>query len=131
MCRYAWHHYRDHFACFRCRKAFKHWQWEGCERDTPRGRKQLRPVPREVVCPQCSRPMADMGLDFKAPPRDDREAWKILEILYRHGFTFHNCGCGGMFIPPRRLRHVPDWLSRRCCVSEGEALSRRFAARAT
>ena len=31
MCRYAWHNYRDHFACFDCRKAFKYWQWEDCD----------------------------------------------------------------------------------------------------
>ena len=79
MCRYAWHNYRDHFACFHCRKAFKYWQWEDCDESQWKMRARLEHVPREIVCPDCSRPMVDMGLDFKAPTKDDREAWQILE----------------------------------------------------
>ena len=42
MCRYAWHDYRDHFACFDCRKAFKHWQWEEVDERTFKQRQKLR-----------------------------------------------------------------------------------------
>ena len=132
MCRYAWHNYRDHFACFHCRKAFKYWQWEDCDESQWKMRARLEHVPREIVCPDCSRPMVDMGLDFKAPTKDDREAWQILEALHQYGFAFHGCGCdAGGFVPPRRLREVPAWLEEHRHRSEGESLAKRFAAKAT
>jgi hypothetical protein len=74
--------------------------------------------------------MADMGPDFRAPSRDDRAAWRILEALCTHEFTFHNCGCGGVgFTPPRSLRELPGWLETHRRRSPGEALARRFSAR--
>jgi len=130
MCRYAWHNYRDHFACFRCRKAFKYWQWEDCDESAWKLRARLEHVPREIVCPDCSLPMVDMGLDFKAPPKDDREAWQILECLQEQGFAFHGCGCYVGFVPPRTLREVPAWLEEHRRLGEGEALAKKFAARA-
>jgi hypothetical protein len=129
MCRYAWHNYRDHFACFDCRKALKVWQWEDCDKSEWKIKKRLHHVPREVVCPDCGRPMVDMGLDFKAPPKDDREAWQILAALSQHGFTFHGCGCSVGFTPPRTLRELPGWLERHRRVGEGEKLLNKFKAR--
>ncbi|WP_165231779.1 hypothetical protein [Aquisphaera insulae] len=125
------HNYRDHFACFRCRKAFKYWQWEDSDESEWKMRARLEHVPREIVCPDCSRPMIDMGLDFKAPSKDDREAWQILEMLQHYGFAFHGCGCdAGGFVPPQRLREVPAWLEAHRHLSEGESLAKRFAAKA-
>lgn len=129
MCRYAWHNYRDHFACFRCRKAFKYWQWEECEERAWSAKARLHHVPREIVCPDCARPMVDMGLDFKAPPKSDREAWEVLEALYENGFAFYGCGCYVGFEPPRSLREVPAWLEEHRKPSEGEALLKRFYER--
>lgn len=130
MCRYAWHNYRDHFACFRCRKAFKYWQWEHGSNDPPKTGPKLGRVRREVVCPDCARPMADMGLDFKAPPQADRRMWQVLETLYENGFTFANCGCSVGFTPPRKLRDVPTWIEEHRGRSKGESLLKKFAARA-
>jgi hypothetical protein len=129
MCRYAWHNYRDHFACFNCRKAFKQWQWEEVDEPTFNHRQKLQHVPREVACPDCSQPMIDMGLDFKAPPKNDVEAWQILQALYQHGFTFHSCGCLVGFSPPRTLREVPDWIDQHRRRTQGEELLDQFAAR--
>ena len=129
MCRYASHDYRDHFACFRCRKAFKSWQYNGREEVNGWAGRRRRHVPREVACPECSRPMADMGLDFKAPPIADREAWRVMEALHANGFTFHNCGCGGGYVPPRRARELPEWLSRQRRSGAGELLSKQFESR--
>jgi hypothetical protein len=130
MCRYAYHNYRDHFACFHCRKAFKYWQWEDCDESAWKMKARLHHVPREIVCPNCSRPMVDMGLDFKAPSKKDREAWKILEILCENGFTFDGCGCYVGFTPPRTLREVPEWLERHRKQSNGEILLKKIEARA-
>jgi hypothetical protein len=129
MCRYAWHNYRDHFACFQCRKAFKYWQWEDCDESSWKMKKKLGHVPREIVCPDCSKPMVDMGLDFRAPAKDDTEAWRIMEVLYENGFTFQGCGCDVGFSPPRTLREVPEWLEKHRRKSAGESLLKRFEAR--
>jgi len=130
MCRYAWHNYRDHFACFECRKAFKYWQWAETDEAGFQRRQRLQHVPREIVCPDCFQPMADMGLDFKAPPKADTEAWAVLRALYEHGFTFHSCGCWVGFTPPRTLREVPEWIERHRQRSEGERLLQNFEGRA-
>lgn len=66
---------------------------------------------REVLCPQCARPMADMGKDFRAPKKTEIEAWEVLAFLYDRGFSFHGCGCdAGGYIPPRKRRHIPAFL---------------------
>jgi hypothetical protein len=129
MCRYAWHNYRDHFACFDCRKAFKYWQFEETDEVSFYRKQDLKHVPREIVCPDCSKPMVDMGLDFKAPPKTDAETWKILQSLYEHGFTFHGCGCSVGLIPPRTLRELPEWLEQHRTRTEGERLLDRFGER--
>lgn len=131
MCRYAWHNYRDHFACFDCRKAFKYWQLEPVDEPTFKGRQRLKRVPREITCPDCSKPMADMGLDFKAPPKNDTEAWEILRALFAGGFNFASCGCGPGLEPPRTLRAVPDWIERHRKRDAGDKLAEKFARRGT
>jgi len=126
MCRYSWHNYRDHFACFVCRKAFKQWQWKACDEDTFRTKQRLKHVPRKIVCPVCAKPMTDMGLDFKAPRKNNVEAWAILEILARNGYRFWGCGCSVGFTPPSTLREVSEWLSKRHDRSKGEELLNKF-----
>jgi inhibitor of KinA sporulation pathway (predicted exonuclease) len=133
MCRYAWHNYRDHFACFDCRKAFKYWQWAECDEEAFRAKQRLQHVPRKILCPDCSKPMTDMGLDFKAPRRTDVEAWKMLEALAQNGFKFQGCGCDVGLIPPRTLREVPQWLEQHRRKSDVErqlaTIDRRAKAR--
>jgi hypothetical protein len=129
MCRYAWHNYRDHFACFECRKSFKYWQYAECDEEVFRTKQRLLHVPREIVCPECSKPMIDMGLDFKAPRKADVNAWTILQALAENGFTFHGCGCYVGFKPPRTLREVPQWLEEHRRKSTGEKLLDRVDQR--
>ncbi len=70
MCRYAQYGpYKKHYACFTCRKGFKRHpvaEWPK-HLQPPEG--QADPAP----CPQCGRPMADLGLDFKPPRQKDAE----------------------------------------------------------
>ncbi len=73
--------------------------------------------------------MVDMGLDFKAPPKDDHEAWQILAVLFENGFAFHGCGCSVGFTPPHSLREVPEWLEKHKELSEGESLLKKFEVR--
>jgi len=82
MCRYAFYGpYQSHYACFDCRKAFKRANEEEWPAHLQPGDGEQVPAP----CPQCGKPMADLGLEFKPPPRKDMRA----------------LGGGGIPLPPR------------------------------
>ena len=74
MCRYAMVSYKPHYACFNCRKTFKRRLFydirEGRQSDIAK-------------CPQCGKPMADMGLDFASPSKNDKKAWEHIQKLYQ------------------------------------------------
>ncbi len=119
MCRYAMSGpYKSHFACFRCRKGFK-------RRPEENGLSQ----PHAAGCPRCGEPMADMGLDFKPPPMPDVEHWQVVEHLFRRGFAYHSCGCGGPGYRPSRWADVPAFLRENRRSTPGERLAERFASR--
>jgi hypothetical protein len=93
MCRYALKpDYKKHYACFRCRKAFKR-----------RNKVDVDPLGDEhpARCPQCGMLMADMGLDFAPPKTSNVKAWHTAATLFEVGETFHSCGCGGPGYRPK------------------------------
>jgi len=49
----------------------------------------------EAKCPQCGQLMANMGLDFASPKKDNTKEWIHIKKLYSVGITFHSCGCSG------------------------------------
>lgn len=79
--------YKPHYACFDCRKVFK--------RRLPKDVGKSWDEQKEARCPQCGNYIADMGLDFAAPKKDNSKAWEHLKTLYAVGITFHSCGCTG------------------------------------
>ncbi len=124
MCRYAMYGpYKRHFACFKCRKAFKQppvsdylgvqglsfafselsrvqhhpntLQRREGELGVTLAEIESRYVDAIHKCPECSEPMIDMGLDFKPPRQADTKAWRNLHGMYRVGHAFHTCGCDG------------------------------------
>jgi len=95
MCRYGMTPYKQHFACFSCRKTFKRRLLGDIDRD-----KACNEEEKVAKCPDCSQKMANMGLDFEAPKKTNSKAWQHLENLYQVGITFHSCGCSGSgYIP--------------------------------
>ena len=68
-----------HFACFFCRKTFKQLGSSTWDSNVPE-----RPFP----CPDCQRPMARMGRNFKAPPRRSVKDWERVEAAYLGGERF-------------------------------------------
>lgn len=92
MCRYAMTTYKSHYACFVCRKTFKRRLMWDINRDDKRT--------VEAKCPQCGQLMANMGLDFASPEKDNIKEWEHIKSLYSVGITFHSCGCTGSgYIP--------------------------------
>ncbi len=126
MCRYAeYGPYKNHFACFGCRKSFKRLpvsEW-------PKHLQPAEGVAAPAPCPQCGAEMVDMGLDFQPPPTDDVVRWQVVAFLYGQGFTFHSCGCGGPGYRPSRWADVPAFVESHRRRSAGEILAGRFAAR--
>ena len=83
--------YKDHYACFGCRKAFKQPNRLDLE-------KQLRPKHsknRVVLCRECRKPMQSMGHAFKAPRQNATKQWKKVETLITNGIRFDYFGWAG------------------------------------
>lgn len=104
MCRYGMTIYKSHYACFDCRKTFKRrLMW-----DINRDDKQTF----EAKCPQCGQLMANMGLDFASPKKDNIKEWTHIKNLFSVGITFHSCGCSGPgYIPNTKeklLEHLEE-----------------------
>jgi hypothetical protein len=107
MCRYGQYGpYKEKWACFACRKSFKKTNISSYERLFLGANAQWR----KFNCPQCSRPMNNMGFDFKAPSQADMEQWQKVGMLFAHGYTFSSCGCCGPGPRPAGLREVPEFL---------------------
>lgn len=124
--------YKPHLACFHCRKVFKRRLLRDVQRD--------RPHSGAARCPQCGGLLADIGLDFAAPPNRDRTAWERLHLTYQVGFTFHSCGCSGPgYVPTqpaelvsvlraRKAEYVTQrrfWLTYQTPDTKGERLTER------
>jgi hypothetical protein len=157
MCRYAFKEYKPHFACFTCRKAFKKVAIKDyfSQRGLGEAYEKLfhtgmdsKPYQTFVerygtdceamsaeylaavgTCPHCSSEMAPMGLDFKAPSRDDNESWAIIQTLYEHGFAFKGCGCSVGYAPPSRLSGVAEFLRNHIKESDGQQLLQTISRR--
>ncbi|WP_309708116.1 hypothetical protein [Armatimonas sp.] len=111
MCRYAQHLYKQHLACFACRKV---WRQERVD-------EAIAPL-----CPDCHQPLTDMGKDFKAPRRDATKQWAKAEALVKNGIRFSSCGCGGPGPMPQRLNEVEAFVEARALsVAEQAAESER------
>ena len=63
--------HRNNYACFACRRGFKH---GGIE--------------TEVRCPQCGGAAVSMGTHFKVPPRHAEQQWRKVALLANAGVRF-------------------------------------------
>jgi hypothetical protein len=58
---------------------------------------------KDAKCPQCGEFMANMGLDFASPKKDNIKEWNHIKNLYSVSITFHSCGCTGPgYIPTNK-----------------------------
>ncbi len=125
MCRYGTNTYKSHYACFECRKTFKRRLLVDIDRDTANSENIFEK--QEYKCPECGEMMANMGLDFESPKKNDLKVWNHMKDLYKTGVTFHSCGCTGPgYIPKDKtaliaflnkqkenyIKHLRFWLTR-------------------
>jgi hypothetical protein len=55
-------------------------------------RSQLTPPAGGYVCPECKRPMRDMGIYFEPPRRNAIKRWESLRLMADSGFRFQSEG---------------------------------------
>ena len=127
MCRYGiYGPYKQHYACFDCRKAFK--QLPDC--DLPDHVVQERAEDHTVKCPDCGSPMNSMGPDFKAPRKTDKKQWAKVALLFEHGFAYHSCGCCGPGYRPANIKEAEVFIHQSRSLSEAEQILKKFESRA-
>jgi hypothetical protein len=124
MCRYAMVPYKEHYACFKCRKAYKKPPLSDLPQQPKEGEERI------VLCPQCREPMHNLGHDFKAPAQDNVKQWKKAERLFELGITFHSCGCCGPGLRPATLRDIEPFLEEQRSVKEERTRAQAVAKRA-
>ena len=61
-----------HWACFDCRKSFA---------------KDAQDAPRK--CPECAKPMIDMGAYFEPPRKLNVKRWAVMKVLADYGYKFN------------------------------------------
>lgn len=79
-----------HYGCFVCRKSFKRPQLSGSinrfmtSEQAIRQRKESERFgdARQYKCPHCGGPAHFMGMDLKAPKRQDTKEWQAVKNLY-------------------------------------------------
>ena len=64
--------YKEHHACYECRKMFRRPVTAELALPHPKGEAMAR-------CPECRRPMHNVGKGFRPPKRSDLKAWKRLQ----------------------------------------------------
>ena len=64
-----------HWTCFDCRKSFA---------KEPVGRDGK---PRK--CPECAKPMTDMGAYFEPPRKLNKKRWSVMKVLADYGYKFN------------------------------------------
>ena len=94
--------YKPHYACFDCRKTFKRRLFK----DIKTGNQS----DLEVKCPDCGSFMANMGLDFESPKKDDVKKWEHIKSLYSVGIAFHSCGCSGPGYIPNSKEKLQEYF---------------------
>jgi hypothetical protein len=87
-----------HWACFDCRKSFA---------------KELSDTARK--CPECAKPMTDMGAYFEPPRKLNKKRWAVMKVLAERGYKF-NTKDSFIFIQNRILQaknpRVADVIER-------------------
>jgi transposase-like protein len=62
-----------HWACFDCRKSFS--------------KESLSEGARK--CPECAKPMTDMGAYFEPPRKLNVKRWAVMKVLADYGYKFN------------------------------------------
>ncbi len=65
-----------HWACFDCRKSF--------------AKEAVAEGENSRKCPECAKPMIDMGAYFEPPRKLSVKRWKVMKVLAENNFRFNS-----------------------------------------
>lgn len=115
MCRYHGTTYKDRWACFSCRKAFKDFDKSGSR--------------ESAKCPQCGDEMSYMAKDFKPPRKEAKTQWEKVKILTeKRPGVWSSCGCEGPGYIPKTLSEVKRrvGIKKRVDKKWSKAIQKRY-----
>lgn len=139
MCRYATKDYKRSHGCFKCRKAFKkttlndylkhnlqlkmiYQEFMKCKKVSERQALETQYATtvdqiesdyqeKISVCPDCGGVLVNLGMDTKAPQKNNVKEWAILEGMYQMGISFQSCGCQAMGFVPHNISDYKEYLN--------------------
>ena len=94
-------------ACFDCRKSWKIEIPQDIFWETYIEKEELQEV---HPCPECGATLNVMGKNFRAPKKEKKKEWQLVEELYRNGFRFMENGHHGGSPLPTRLSELQEFL---------------------
>jgi hypothetical protein len=106
----------SHHVCFLCRKTFKK------PASTKNGWVMLKG--HVYPCPNCKKPMAQLGKNFRAPRQENLRAWRLLERLFAAGFVFDSSLEGSV---PTHPSDLAAFLLARARPSAAQKLLAKFS----
>lgn len=65
-------------------------------------------APDKLPCPTCGADSLLMSKKFHAPPKSDKDAWRVIEAVVSHGFRYHTVAEPY----PTHLRDVSGFVER-------------------
>lgn len=77
--------YKDHFACFSCRKMVR----KLSPYSVRRAEGKASPA-SGLLCPECGAPLHNMGKAFRPPRQSAVKQWRRIECEYRQGWRWAN-----------------------------------------
>lgn len=90
-----------HWACFDCRKSF--------------AKEPVAENENSRKCPECAKPMIDMGAYFEPPRKLSKKRWHVMKILANYGYKFNSEGTKAyikIFILQVKNPRVADVIER-------------------
>ena len=109
--------YKQHYACFQCRKAFKKTNIQ----EIPKRQLQTDEGGRVVHCPQCGERMPDVGYDFEPPKQGDIKGWKEAESRLQNSLDFMLRNSAIVNVQSRRKRM--KFIKKLDSMNKAESLS--------
>lgn len=86
----VYEHYKEHFACFHCRKMLRRTSWFQLTQEVREQHKSYSSYLRQatMACPHCGQTMYNMGKGFRPPKQKALRGWKALEKSAQSGERF-------------------------------------------
>ena len=98
--------YLTQCACFACRKSFK---------------KDVSDPRYTPSCPECGKPLVQMGRYFRAPRKSDIAQWKKVEMLRHAGVYFGGSQSWELGKFPETIREAKAFIAKNAALLESRA----------